>query len=87
MPRPTTPRTRKTNLKAVAATPEVRAVAAQNTSPEIAGLISTQIDLETQIRQRAFELYQERGCSPGHQDDDWLRAEQEVRAHNGHHNA
>jgi len=39
----------------------------------------TPIDLEAQIRQRAYELYQERGCTPGQEDEDWVRAEQEVR--------
>ena len=39
----------------------------------------TPIDLEAQIRQRAYELYQERGCAPGYETEDWTRAEQEVR--------
>jgi hypothetical protein len=34
--------------------------------------------LEFQIRQRAFELYQERGKEEGHELDDWLLAEEEV---------
>ncbi|MBZ5719482.1 MAG: DUF2934 domain-containing protein [Acidobacteriia bacterium] len=38
------------------------------------------INLEAEIRRRAYELYQERGCTPGHQDEDWLVAEQEVTA-------
>ena len=28
---------------------------------------------------RAFELFQERGREPGHDVDDWLRAEQELQ--------
>jgi len=44
----------------------------------------TPIDMEAQIRMRAYELYQERGCSPGLENDDWFRAEQEVRARNNH---
>ncbi len=35
-------------------------------------------DLESQIRQRAFELYQERREEDGHDQDDWLRAEEEI---------
>jgi hypothetical protein len=35
--------------------------------------------LEHQIRQRAHELYQERGREEGHELDDWLRAEEEVK--------
>jgi hypothetical protein len=89
MPKPTTPRSRKVNnSKSVTTTPEVHTLTAtKSSSPDMTGFIATQIDLETQIRARAFELYQERGCTPGHQDEDWLRAEQEVRAHNGYHNA
>ena len=34
--------------------------------------------LDPQIRQRAFELYQERGSEDGHDLDDWRRAEEEI---------
>lgn len=34
--------------------------------------------LKSQIRQRAFELYQERGQEEGHELDDWLLAEEEI---------
>jgi len=37
-------------------------------------------DMEEQIRMRAYELYEERGCTPGHEDDDWLTAERQVMA-------
>jgi len=30
------------------------------------------------IRQRAFQLYEERGCEDGHELDDWLQAEAEM---------
>ena len=29
---------------------------------------------------RAFELYCERGCQDGHDADDWLKAERELRS-------
>jgi hypothetical protein len=32
------------------------------------------------IARRAFELYCERGCQHGHDLDDWLQAERELRA-------
>jgi hypothetical protein len=35
-------------------------------------------DLELEIRRRAYELYEQRGYLPGHEDEDWLVAEQEV---------
>ena len=34
--------------------------------------------LEEQIRQRAYELYEERGGEDGYDLDDWLRAEEEL---------
>jgi hypothetical protein len=37
------------------------------------------IDLDA-IRRRAYELYEERGGQHGLHEDDWYRAEQEVRA-------
>ena len=36
--------------------------------------------LEEEIRQRAYELYVERGYEAGHATEDWLRAEAEVQA-------
>ena len=35
-------------------------------------------DLEAEIRRRAYELYEQRGYTPGHENEDWLVAEQEV---------
>ena len=37
-------------------------------------------ELEIQIRQRAYELYEARGREEGHDLDDWLRAEEEITA-------
>ena len=37
-------------------------------------------DLEVEIRRRAYELYEQRGYTPGHENEDWLVAEQEVLA-------
>ena len=34
---------------------------------------------ETEIACRAYNLYLARGCEPGHQLEDWLQAEQELR--------
>lgn len=33
---------------------------------------------EEEIRARAYRLYWERGCRPGHDIDDWLQAEYEL---------
>jgi hypothetical protein len=35
-------------------------------------------DLESEIRQRAYELYVQRGFEAGHENDDWLIAEREI---------
>jgi Protein of unknown function (DUF2934) len=36
------------------------------------------INLEQEIRRRAYELYERRGFSGGHETEDWLVAEREV---------
>ncbi len=85
-----TPRTPSTNLPteskqvitmpdSTAATPAKKIVkaASPNSSPSIN---PTPIDLEAQIRQRAYELYEERGCIDGYENEDWLQAEHEVRS-------
>jgi hypothetical protein len=37
------------------------------------------INVEEEIRRRAYELYQQRGARPGGEREDWLTAEREVR--------
>jgi len=37
-------------------------------------------DLESEIRLRAYELYEQRGRISGTEEQDWLDAEREVRA-------
>ena len=34
---------------------------------------------EEAVRQRAYELYEQRGGRPGRHHEDWFRAEQEIR--------
>ncbi len=36
--------------------------------------------LEEEIRRRAYELYLERGGTPGNENEDWIAAEREVRS-------
>lgn len=38
------------------------------------------INLEEEIRRRAYEIYVERGSTPGSESEDWLTAEREVRS-------
>jgi Protein of unknown function (DUF2934) len=37
-------------------------------------------DVEGEIRQRAYQLYEQRGSAPGHENEDWLMAEREILA-------
>ena len=37
-----------------------------------------EVSIEEQIRQRAYQLYVERGNQSGSEVDDWLQAEQEI---------
>lgn len=39
--------------------------------------------LEEEIRRRAYQLFEERGRQHGHDQQDWLRAETEVRTRYG----
>ncbi len=59
-------------------------VAAPAVNPFERNQNSSTAGLEGEIRQRAYELYAKRGYTPGHEDEDWLVAEQEVLARNGH---
>ena len=38
------------------------------------------VDIQAEIRQRAYELYQERGYVSGFEQEDWITAEREVLA-------
>jgi Protein of unknown function (DUF2934) len=40
--------------------------------------VVTDPKLEQEIRRRAYELYEGRGCEHGHDVEDWLRAEAEL---------
>jgi len=36
------------------------------------------INLDEEIRRRAYELWEQRGYEPGHENEHWLNAEQEI---------
>jgi hypothetical protein len=75
-----TPRANPTN-KQVLTMPDAGSVpSVRKTSP----VNSSSVDLATQIRERAYELYKERGSTPGHENEDWLTAEREVLARHNH---
>ncbi len=56
-----------------AATATVPSETKKNTPP-------VSIDIQGEIRRRAFELYEQRGCTPGYEQEDWAQAEREVLA-------
>ena len=41
--------------------------------------LGTNATLEERVRLRAYELYERRGKEEGYADDDWVRAEAEVK--------
>jgi len=75
------PRSPKTTNHQVITMPEagsvtlVRKSSPANTSP---------VDLEAKIRERAYQLYQERGSAPGLENEDWFKAEREILDRQGH---
>ena len=75
----------------VSAAPEVTVSAAPRTDTEIRPEVKepkkltaevrrnvVPINLDEEIRRRAYELYEQRGCTPGQENDDWLVAEREI---------
>jgi hypothetical protein len=78
MPKAKTPRTTPPPNKQVLTMPEATSTTPVRKTSFSAS--STTTDLESQVRQRAYELYQERGCTPGQENEDWLQAEREVLA-------
>lgn len=64
----TTPRSRKSKTTEAAPVQSV-AEPRKNLVP---------INLEEEIRRRAYEIYVERGSTPGDESEDWLTAEREV---------
>ena len=82
MPRAKSVRTNTSTNKQVIPMPEATAVVAVRRNG--GSTAPTPIDLEAKIRQRAYELYEERGCMPGQEIEDWFRAEREVLARHDH---
>lgn len=81
MPKAKTPRTTSPNKPIVAApeaTSEIKVAGNGASAKSFPG------EVETQIRERAYQLYQERGGVPGQENDDWFRAEREVMSRHNH---
>jgi hypothetical protein len=76
-----TPRTPKATNNQVITMPEAGSTPLVRKS---APANSSSADLEVKIRERAYQLYVERGSTPGHENEDWLRAEREILASKSH---
>ena len=75
-----TPRTPKATNNQVITMPEAGSIPmVRKTSPTN----SSPVDLEAKIRERAYQLYLERGSASGYENEDWLRAEREILARQG----
>jgi hypothetical protein len=51
--------------------------------PEKITTMPSPVISEEMIRARAYDLYESRGREPGHDEQDWLRAEQEINGAGG----
>jgi hypothetical protein len=68
------------------ATPRSRKAAAGAGSSSIASVEQAAVNLDEEIRQRAYQLYLERKGTAGDPNRDWLVAESEVRSRHSAHN-
>ena len=50
-----------------------------NAKPQTRKESAPAVDIDERIRQRAYELFQLRGCQDGHDFDDWMQAEAEIK--------
>ena len=76
-----TPRTPKATNNQVITMPEAGSIPLLRKN---APVNNSSADLEVKIRERAYQLYVERGSTPGHENEDWLRAEREILASKSH---
>jgi hypothetical protein len=83
MPKAKTPRTptaSTTRIKQALPTPEFKSVAEPRKTQPKAFHTDAPVDIQAEIRRRAYELYEERGYTPGYEQEDWVVAEREVLA-------
>ena len=56
--------------------PMPKTIVGPKSIPGKVAIVTDSIPLQEIIRNRAYELYENRGCEPGRDEQDWLRAEQ-----------
>jgi hypothetical protein len=69
-------RTKKTSE----ANPETPSKSVASVTSDVTTVTTRTVDLDEAVRQRAYEIYQQRGGQHGADLEDWVRAEQEVRS-------
>jgi hypothetical protein len=69
----------KTTRTATTPNPKVTSISGPSSAIENKRKQPT-VDVESEIRLRAYELYVQRGYTPGREDEDWLIAESEILA-------
>ncbi|MBA4262664.1 MAG: hypothetical protein C0443_11785 [Comamonadaceae bacterium] len=71
--------------KSAAHTPKTMNIpmAPDSGDPATASPSATSFDREQAVREAAYACFEARGCEPGHELDDWLKAEALVQQANG----
>ncbi len=59
-------------------TKRTQRVATEPSGSAAAAVAIVFIDVQQQVRERAYQLFEARGREPGHELEDWLRAEVEI---------
>lgn len=80
MPKAKTPRAATTRIKQALPTPQFKAVSDVKKNLPETPHSDAPIDMQAEIRRRAYELYEARGYAPGYEQEDWVVAEREVMA-------
>ena len=58
--------------------PKPNTVVGPKSSPDKVTMMPNNVPSYDRIQERAYELYESRGREPGQDEQDWLRAEQEL---------
>jgi hypothetical protein len=58
--------------------PQPKIVVGPKSSPSKVAMMPDPARSQDMIRERAYELYEKRGREPGQDEQDWVRAEQEI---------
>ncbi len=83
------PKTKAEQVMPEKIAPEAKKIEMVKTEPRknVVAINRAPLNLEEEIRRRAYEIYQRRGNAPGSQAEDWLAAEREIRKRYQQHTA